>query len=90
MYIYNKGVVSLVDIQKLMTRAFFFCAFFESTFSKNSPLFCHLFSNDVSVFRRVTKRIFFDFFENNTVQKNKKMKTLNPNKKMEEHKTHYE
>ena len=38
----------------------------------------------------VTKRIFFDFFENNTVQKNKKMKTLNPNKKMEEHKTHYE
>ena len=32
MYIYNKGV-SLVDIQKLMTRAFFFCAFFESTFS---------------------------------------------------------
>ena len=88
MYIYNKGV-SLVDIQKLMMRAFFFCAFFESTFSKNSPLFCHLFSNDVSVFRRVTKRIFFDFFENNTVQ-NKKMKTLNPNKKMEEHKTHYE
>ena len=79
MYIYNKGV-SLVDIQKLMTRAFFFCAFFESTFSKNSPLFCHLFSNDVSV---------SDFFENNTVQ-NKKMKTLNPNKKMEEHKTHYE
>ena len=70
MYIYNKGVVSLVDIQKLMTRAFFFVLFRVHFFPffKNSPLFCHLFSNDVSVFRRVTKRIFFDFFENNTVK----------------------
>ena len=63
----------------------------------SSPLFLKIvlsfvtFSPTMSLsFVASPKEFFCDFFENNTVQKNKKMKTLNPNKKMEEHKTHYE